>query len=128
MASIRDRLMRLESRRKPPSAPMPPQEVDEFVRAMNAERSRIEAADREALGHNPDFDFGDDPPEPEPPREEADEPDEGGLEGEDWYLNMLLDLRAGAGDDVSPTKLEAIDRAIEHERNELRRERHEGST
>ena len=120
MARIADRLRRLESRIAQPVAPGRSPDFWLFLKLMHNARVETDRADAEALGYNPDLDFGDGPPEPIPLTEAeeralADEPE---LEGEGWYLDMLLNLRASAGEDVRPAKLEAIDLAIDHERKE----------
>jgi hypothetical protein len=116
MASIRDRVGRLETEHAPPAGPGPSEDYDEYVRQMNAERTAIDAADREALGNPADFDFGDDPePGPVPVAEERETVDEG------WYGDMLLELRAEITDDHP--KAEVMDIAIAQERKKQQRQK-----
>jgi hypothetical protein len=139
--SLADRLARLEARRaaqrsaiaKRSLVPGPSPSYLAFVKLLNLERAEIDAADRAAMG-KPLEEFGE-PASPEPltPEEEAmlaSEPTyEGSEAGEEWFLNMLLDLRAGAGPDVIPAKLAGIDKAITEARKELQKGApHEGES
>lgn len=68
MASIEDRLGRLEWGRAPSAseAAGPPPDYTLLLKLLHNNRVELDRADREALGPNPDFDFGGPEPEPEP--------------------------------------------------------------
>jgi hypothetical protein len=132
VASLGDRLDRLESRRARPASPVPgmSEELRLFLKLMNNERAEIDRADREALGSEAGkdaSDFGGGLPESEPLtlEEQAMLANEPRYEGESAYLDLLIDLRTTAGEDVSSTKLKALDKAILHERKLLKGAPHE---
>jgi len=119
MASIRDRVGRLETEHAPPAGPGPSEDYDEYVRMMNRDRAAIDAADRAALdpSERADLTFGDGP-ETEPLVEAANEPER---TGGDFYFDMLLELRAEIPD--SHPKAGILDTAIAAERKTTATER-----
>ncbi len=128
MGSMNERVRRLQGRivgEAPagPGVPGPSPGYGLFLKLMNNARIEIDRADREALGSNPDFEFGGPPPEPEPlteaeQRELDEEPVTG---GEGWYLDLLLELRAETPD--SHPKAEILDTTIAQERRKQQQQK-----
>jgi hypothetical protein len=125
---MNERVRRLQGRVAgvAPAGPGPSPGYELFLKLLNNARIEGDRADREAQG-NPDFDFGDGPPEPEPltEAEERSLDEEPVSGGEGWYLDMLLELRAEIPD--SHPKAGIMDTAIAAERKTTERNSDEGT-
>jgi hypothetical protein len=135
----KDRLTRARDRIEEPVAslgaevPGPSEDYAEYMEFFNAERRRIDAADRAALdpAERADLTFGDDPSEATEPEADPEDEDTRGeaIPLEDFYLALVLQLRSEIDDDHP--KAPVMDRAIEVARDEqqlakgYRREQHD---